>query len=64
MLLAEVTYRRLYTEPAGLWAPEAEAQLAGRPPHVISGIVEEAVLALLRGVRDVGMHVGFEPFPV
>ena len=36
--------------------PEAEAQLAGDPPHVISGAVEEAVLALLRGVRDVGMR--------
>jgi hypothetical protein len=46
MLLAEATYWWLYPEPTGLWAPEAEAQLAGSP---------EAVVALLKGVRDVGM---------
>jgi hypothetical protein len=59
MLLAEATYWCVYTHPAGLWAPEAEAQLAGKPPHVIKGIVEEAVLALLKGVRDIGMRAAF-----
>jgi hypothetical protein len=57
MLLAEATYWWLYTVPSGLWAPGAEAQLAGSPAHVIGegSVCEEAVVALLKGVRDVGM---------
>ena len=57
MLLAEACYWWLYTDPAGLWAPKAEAQLAGAPAHAIveGGVCEEAVVALLKGVRDVGM---------
>lgn len=52
MLLAEATFWWLYSEPAGLMAPEAETQFAGSPAHVIEGVCEEAVLALLKGVRD------------
>jgi AcrR family transcriptional regulator len=57
MLLAEATYWWLYSEPAGLWAPDAEAKLDGDPVCVIDGgVAEEALLALLKGVRDVGMR--------
>jgi hypothetical protein len=31
MLLAEVTYWRLHSDPTGLWTPEAKARLAGEP---------------------------------
>jgi hypothetical protein len=65
MLLAEVTYWWLYSEPAGLWVPEAEAQLAGKPANVIEadGVCEEAVVALLKGVRDVGMPAAAAMLP-
>jgi hypothetical protein len=58
ILLAEACYWWLYSELSGLWAPEAEAQLAGSPAHAIveGGVCEEAVVALLKGLRDVGMR--------
>jgi hypothetical protein len=62
LLLAEATYWWLYSEPAGLWAPDAEAQLDGDPVCVIDGgVAEEALLALLKGVRDVGMRAAISP---
>src|SRR5262249_59660042 len=55
MLLCEACYWRLYTAPAGLWAPEADSRLAAGPPHDMSDRFAEALAALFKGVRDVGM---------
>jgi hypothetical protein len=55
MLLGEACYWRLFPEPGGLMAPEAEAQISAcQPDGIPPDVLLEAVLALLKGVRDVG----------
>ena len=52
-LLGEAVYWVMYCR-AGLMAPEADAQLAREPMG--EGFLFEAVVALLKGVRDLGMR--------
>ena len=44
--------------------PEAKTELASAPPHVIQRLVEEAMVALLKGVRDVGMRAALSMSPL
>jgi hypothetical protein len=55
-LLAEACYWTLWTEPAGLTAPNADASLAAGPSHDICECdgTADALAALFRGVRDIG----------
>jgi hypothetical protein len=58
LLLAEACYWTLWRDSSGRTGPNADTQLAGLPAHAIveGGTCEEAMVALLKGVRDVGMR--------
>ena len=53
MLVAEAMYWVFYTDPAGLMSPAAFAYEIGRGDDEVT---DEAITALLKGVRDVGMQ--------
>jgi hypothetical protein len=56
LLLAEACYWMLWSDPSGLTGPDADAQLAAGPAHDITETCAEALAALLKGVRAVGMR--------